>query len=336
MKHTIAAALLMLTAASPLAAAPFTLGDGYVQADGAILTYPNNQSFIDPYFPTKALLVASDNGLNNTHLTHGWINWLLARQENDGLFSRFCYDEDQKAHMACLVADADDSMMAMWIEILYRTAPSSGMPGAWKASAAKALAQLDALYDTQSGVYFISKAMPVGLLMDNIEIYAALTRAGKEAKRLGDKNKAAELNLRAARLKIGILKTFWDNDAQRFKISTQTRPEEGFYPDDVAQIIPMLHGFDAQASGSDDHFYSAWMDRYRHAWFELIGKDYPWGLVAVVATQRKDLATAGCWVQQVAPHRHGGTWDVVDEAAFQAVESKLPPASAYTCAGVLS
>lgn len=302
---------------------PLILDAGYLQPSGAIMTYYGARDFIDPYFPTMALLTAHDNGMNVSHVANGWINWLLPRQEANGLFSIFCNDQETNNYRACLNADADDAMMAMWIDLLYRTAPTSGMPAAWMESTRKAENQLESLYDRESGVYFISHELPVGLLMDNVEIYASLKRASLEAKRLGVGQQAALFSLKAARLKTGIIKTFWDEDAQRFKPSTQKREAQDFYPDVVAQLMPALRGFELSLAGAPEKFYRSWMQSHRTAWMDMVGKEYPWGLVAIAATQHNDMDTANCWFQQAAPHRNTDKWDVLDEAAFQAVEIHL-------------
>jgi len=316
------------------------LGANYLRPDGAILTYHESTATVDPYFPTKALLIAADMGMDTTSLSQGWINWLLERQEANGLFSRFCLDEGKEYYRACNVADADDAMMAMWIELLYRNAPEGGLPVNWHKSAKKAELQLDALYDSQNNIYLISKALPVGLLMDNIEIYAALRNSGKEARSQGDLRQSSRFYSKAARLKSGIMTTFWDKDSNLFKASTQERKEFAFYPDHVAQVIPMLHGFQASPMATPAQTYASWMQSHKQEWLDLIGNEYPWGLVAVLAATQGDMMTANCWVQMSAPHRTSTTvWDVLDEAAYQSVEQKLAahwPNGLPACEGVIS
>ena len=104
---------------------------------------------------------------------------------------RYCWKQDQPKPKRCAVADADDSMMAMWIELLYRMAPNTGLPAAWAESIQKAEYQLDSIYQADKKIFFISKAMPVGLLMDNIEIYAAFMQIAKDTARLGLHEKTA-------------------------------------------------------------------------------------------------------------------------------------------------
>ncbi|MDX2074319.1 MAG: hypothetical protein SFX19_08170 [Alphaproteobacteria bacterium] len=322
MKHAVLLAVVMGMFASMSAAnaKSLQLDAEYLQPSGAIMTFAGGQEIIDPYFPTKALLTASDTGMNINVPAMGWINWMLARQEPDGLFSVFCQDPDIRDYRPCIMADADDSMMAMWVELLYRMAPKEGMPASWRQSLRKAQAQLDGLYNRETGVYFISQLMPVGLLMDNIEIYASMKRSAQEAKRIGEKQQAALFSAKAAQLRVGIIKNFWDPEKKMFRASTQPRADYVFYPDIVAQLMPMLHGFDLNVAGPPNEFYSAWMRDHHKEWTDLIGKDYPWGLVAVVATQHDDMETASCWLQQAEPHRRTGPWNVLDEAAFQSVQ----------------
>lgn len=332
---TLLAITALIFSATAAEAKSFTLDPVYLRGDGAIYTYLTQNSVIDPYFATKALLTASDAGMDISGLAHGWIAWMLPRQEKNGLFSRFCAKDSEYA--ACMKADADDAMMAMWIDLLYRMSPESGIPVAWRGSLDKALTQLEALYDKNRNVYVISSDLPVGLLMDNVEIYASLKRAGTEAARIGDIGRATAFHARAARLKNGITDIFWDSQAQRFRITTQARNDDQFYPDRVAQIIPMLHGFRPHPLDSDAKNYAGWMQQYQQQWMALIGKEYPWGLVAVVAAEQGDMLSANCWLSQAASQRHSTHWTVLEEAAYQSVELKTKGSGASdACAKVVS
>lgn len=340
MKYLLSISIMLMTLGATSAHARELLLDAsYMHPTGAIMTYAGGNDIIDPYFPTKALLTAHDSGMNIQAPARAWIRWMLRHQETNGLFSRFCRDEDMHDYRACLDADADDAMMAMWIELLYKMAPTAGLSDAWKQSARKAEAQLAALYDRDKGVYMVSKTIQTGLLIDNIEIYGAFKHAAKEAKRVGESQQAALFSLKAAQLKTGIIKSFWNPERKMFHASTQPRDKEVFYPDFVAQLMPMLYGFDFSVAVPSNQLYSAWMRDHHQEWTRLIGADFPWGLVAIVATQNNDITTAHCWLQQAAPHRQSGPWDVLDEAAFQSVEWQLhqkAPATTPACEGVVS
>ena len=299
-----------------------TLDPIYLRPDGAIMTLTSGE-LVDPYFPTKALLIAHDSGMDVSKLATQWINWMIARQEPSGLFSRYCFKQGETTYTSCAVADADDSMMAMWVELLYRMSPRGGMPAAWRESADKAEYILNTLYNPQATVFMISKANQVGLLMDNLEIYSAFKRIEREAVRQSEGKKSIEYRGKAAQLAIGILGQFWDPAKKRFIASTQKRTVDEFYPDKVVQMMPLMSGFELPKPLSESRFYSDWMKQHRKEWFSLIGKEYPWGLLAVLAVERKDYAVAGCWLKQSEPSRHSKTWNVMDEAAFQIVSWKL-------------
>lgn len=325
----IAMLAVMLTANPLLAkpsrapvANPFMLDPIFLRPDGAILTWTSGP-VIDPYFPTKALMLAQDNGMDISDIGTRWVDWMLAHQNDNGLFGRYCYKEEQNTYDVCGTADADDAMMAMWIELLYRLAPRGGLPNTWFESAQKAQYQLDSIFDAKAGVFLISKAMPVGLLMDNIEIYAAYKSIERNAIRMTDNKVAQEYHARAEYLKNGIIPTFWDTKAHNFKASTQDRTENDFYPDSVAQLIPIMYGFSSPAIKLPANFYAKWMKDHRDEWFALIGKDYPWGLLAAFAMQHGDLMTANCWLQQSTPFRYVTQWNILDEAAFQSINWKL-------------
>ncbi|WP_351012018.1 hypothetical protein, partial [Shewanella sp. S1-58-MNA-CIBAN-0166] len=76
-------------------------------------------------------------------------------------------------YSSCAEADADDAMMATWIELLARFAPPEGLPAAWELSLNRAAAHLDALLSKPAGVYQISSTLHVALLMDNVEVHSA-------------------------------------------------------------------------------------------------------------------------------------------------------------------
>lgn len=299
-----------------------TLDPVYMRSDGSIMTLTSGQ-LVDPYFPTKSLLIALDSGMDVSKLGNEWIKWMLARQDANGLFSRYCFKEGETTYKACAEADADDSMMAMWMELLYRMAPRGGLPKEWKESADKAEYQLNRLYNPKSTIFMISQSNQVGLLMDNLEIYASFKQIERHAIRLGDGKKAVDYRGKAELLKIGIIGNFWDDKKKRFIASTQVRTVTEFYPDTVVQMVPMMHGFSINKIPSENVFYKNWMQHHRKEWFSLIGKDYPWGLLGILAENRKDYTTAGCWLKLAAPSRHSKVWNVMDETAFQIVTWKM-------------
>jgi hypothetical protein len=264
-----------------------------------------------------------------------WIDWMITQQDADGLFARYCFNDGKNKYEPCAAADADDAMMAMWVELLYRLAPRGGLPERWKVSAEKALYQLDSIYNPKLTVFSISKSLSTGLLIDNIEIYAAFKRIEREAVRMGDSKTVIAFHTRAEHLKMGITAAFWDKKTSRFKASTQARDKEEFYPDMVAQLLPMLYGFSSASVQRSPHYYKSWMKAHRDEWFSLIGTNYPWGLLAILAANQGDTQTANCWMQKATAFRNGNQWDVLDEAAYQVVEKKLQkkwPEGAPACA----
>ncbi|NDF12689.1 MAG: hypothetical protein EB060_07775 [Proteobacteria bacterium] len=315
--------LLPVLAAGEVQGAAFTLDKGYLRQDGAIVTLHNANDIIDPYFPTKALLLAHDHGMDIQELGLRWVNWMLVHQQNNGLFARYCIDEQQMVYHACKVSDADDSMLSMWMELLYRLAPDAGLSEPWAVSFHKAEAQLDLLYDSKKNIYVISQALPVGLLMDNVEIYAAFKRIEADARRMNDRQTAEYFERKAAKLRIGIIKTFWRQSTKRFVASTQARTEYAFYPDKVAQLIPAAYHLHMGFVRGSQKQYKLWMRSNQAEWFGQIGKEYPWGLLAVLAANKNDIKTSYCWYMKAMPERHGPYWSVMDEAAFQVVERSI-------------
>lgn len=295
---------------------------GYQDAQGAIAVHYQGD-FSDPYFAMKALLSARQAGLDIAVPARDWVAWMLPRQKPDGLFERFC--RQGEAWVACKAADADDALLAMWIELLHVLAPDAGLPGAWRDSVRLARGQLDRLRDRKSGVYIISLDNPVALLMDNVEVYAALRTVGRELRRM-KQMAAAESSIRQAlALRLAIERVFHPHASGPYLASTQRTAEWRFYPEILAQIYPWLHRMPVAIDVRSG--FKAWMEKNGADWLSMIRDDYPWGVVALVAIDAGDCDSVLRWAERAAPLRHGARWNVLEEAAFQSVTAGEPDCS---------
>ena len=117
---------------------------------------------------------------------------------------------------------------------------------------------------------------------------------------------------------------FFDSKRGRYRASTQARSSWAFYPDEVAQIYPWL--LDTPAAGviATKAAYEKWIARNRKSWLALRSDHYPWGLGALAALRFDDRDSAACWLRIATPLRHGPRWNVLEEAAWQAVRFALP------------
>lgn len=286
-------------------------------SDGAIVLTPGG-NYVEPYFATKALLVALDGGLDIRDAAQAWIRWTLPRQTAHGLFRRFCRVGD--LWRDCAAADADDSMLALWMQLLYRMAPTGGMPPDWQRSIDLSAGQLEKLRNRRLGVYHVSKRNHVALLMDNLEVYAALKDIARAQSRLHEPA-AAQTEVRATELAKAIQRIFWDRHQQRFRPSMQkSRP--AFYPDVVAQVYPWL----ANLSGPGQNPRQAWEQWRRtfgRGWIERRYDEHPWGLVALAAEKLGDSNSAACWTSQSDSLRGSASWNVLEEAAWQSLRARL-------------
>lgn len=323
MKTLLALLLVIVTCVpQPAVASELVLTD-YQRPDGAITTYFNGDS-IDPYFAAKALLAAQDAHVTTNAAATRWIAWLLPRQHADGRFDRYCMKGQR--FVSCEEADADDALMAVWMELLVRSSPPKGMPSAWQASFDKASRHLDTLRDPNSGVYLISAKLPVALLMDNVEVSSAFKAASSYRRRQGDAVGAAGWTRKAEQLDKDILRVFWRPE-QGYLVSTQPRNESAFYPDAVAQIFPILADI-RPASRPHSAAYRLWMKENRATWLQMSEADFPWGLVALVADKMGDKESIACWRMRSIQFRHGSHWNVLEEALYLAFEARLTPEQA--------
>lgn len=295
---------------------------GYTDAQGAITVLHGGDS-ADPYFAMQALLLAHDNGMDISAPAEKFVNWLVPRQKPDGTFDRFCRGAD-KAWVACKAADADDSLLALWMRLL-ETMPAqlAGNP-VWKKSHETSKGALEHLFQPSRGIYMVSPLVLHGLFMDNLEVWS-----------LKAHRNTASGKAEAEKLARGIRETFWNPVDKRFLISTQLEQRSqavAFYPDHVAQLFPLLVDFN-HLPGDPRAYYRNWMGAHRAEWLRQGEKDYPWGLIAVLALRQGDKASAGCWMRHAAPLRHSARWAVTDEASWQILLGKAvaPAGAAASC-----
>ena len=283
---------------------------GYLTDSGAITILHSGNS-ADPYFAMQALLLAHDNGLDISVPAEKFANWLVSQQKLDGTFDRFCLSP-LKAWIACKAADADDSLLALWMRLLETMPEQLKKNAAWSKSHATSKKALEYLYQPSRGVYMVSPVYLHGLFMDNLEVWS-LKAHSKQAKP-GELDKLAR----------DIYKLFWQPANNNFLVSTQLEQQTQkpqFYPDHVAQIFPLLVDFPLLPQ-SAKAYYKNWMRMHRAEWLRHGETDYPWGILAVLAIRQGDEQSARCWLREAVAMRHSGRWAVTDEAAFLILSSR--------------
>ncbi len=310
-------ALALIACAFSARSAPMLELGGYTDGGGAITVLRGGDS-ADPYFAMQALLLAHDNGMDISIPAAKFANWLVAHQKPDGTFDRFCRSADRK-WVSCKTADADDSLLAMWMKLLQTMPAQLQENPVWMKSYAISNASLDHLFQPSRGIYMVSPVVLHGLFMDNLEVWSLKTHL-KQPREAGEAGKLAK----------AIHNTFWDPVNSRFLVSTQLEQRSqkpAFYPDHVAQIFPLLVDF-ALLPEDAGPYYRNWMKEHRAVWLKQGETDYPWGLLAVLALRQNDKASARCWLRQAAPLRHSSRWAITDEASLQILVSKgLAPAA---------
>ena len=294
---------------------------GYQREDGAI-TVKHRGDNIDPYFANKALLVSQKLGLDMKHVAKAWINWVINYQSNTGQFYRYCIRKEK--YETCDKADADDAMLAVWIELLIEVSAPGRIPKEWIASWQKAKDYLfTMLLDKKRGIYIVSRSQRVGLLMDNVEVYQALESLEKYYSRIGDQGRAAYSDNQALKLKKNILSVFWQQKLQRYKVSTQAISDTSFYPVDVAQLFPLMAGI-ATPGASDAQWFQVWLRENQAKWFSAMQTDYPWGLLLLAALKKKNSDVVDAWARRAGRYRHGQHWNVLEEVVYQGVLPLVP------------
>ncbi len=294
---------------------------GYTDGNG-VITILNGGDTTDPYFAMQALLLAHDNGMDIAAPAAKFANWLVGYQKPDGTFDRFCKNAAQ-AWASCKTADADDSLLALWMRLLQTMPEQLNKTPAWAKSHAISKTALDHLYQPSRGIYMVSPVYLHGLFMDNLEVWSL--KAHSKPDKASDVEKLAQ----------AIHRTFWQPVNKNFLVSTQLEQQTQtprFYPDHVAQIFPLLMDFPVLPQDAKS-YYKSWMQRHRKEWLRQGDADYPWGLLAVLALRQGDEPSARCWLRETSAMRHSRRWSVTDEAAFQILTSRriTPVANTASC-----
>lgn len=314
------AGALLVAAVQPGAAAETTLRTGGKAqldlqgygGDTGIITIVHGGQASDPYFTLQALLLAHDNGLDITGPAARFADWLAPRQKPDGTFDRFC--REGGSWRPCKTADADDSLLAMWLMLLQTMPAHVDASPVLRRSLLASRAALAHLYQPSRGVYMVSPVYLHGLFMDNLEVWSLRVREAP-----GDRS-----GVEPTRLAQAIHDVFWEPVNRRFLVSTQLEQraqKAAFYPDHVAQLFPLLVDFPLLPAAADV-YYRDWMRKHRSEWLIQGQTDYPWGIIAVLALRRNDLDGARCWLRHNLPLRHSERWAVTDEASFQILRSR--------------
>ncbi len=296
---------------------------GYQNADGAITVHSKGDN-VDPYFAMKALWVSRQLDDPAPLESLSWIGWLMPRQKEDGSFARYCQKDGEWRE--CERSDADDSMLALWIELLYETAPRHRLPFDWIASENRAEKGLKSLRNPVSGLYRTGFDSKESLLMDNVEVYEALKRIGGILEHSGDRIRARRFLKLASDLRNSMSRIFRADRNGILRWSTDDHSRGTFYPYAVADLYPWMHRMDTKGFGKMES-WDEWLKQYGQIWLSRSGDSYPWGLVAFLALREHSYRYVDSWIANAAALRGGENWDVLEEAVLQGLARqnlKLP------------
>ncbi len=273
-------------------------------ADGSLTVHAGGKD-CDPYFAMKALLIAKRLGMETEQVSQEFISWLVPRQRGDGGFDRFKFTGATWAYGA--KADADDSSLALWMQLLV----STGQIRLHTPSFHKA-AQLLAQLRTSNGTYSIALDTPVQLLMDNCEVYESLLACAALF---------PAMRTQADALAGAIARQFRVRGIDRWRVSSQEVPKDTFYPHATAQLYPLLADLEPASNARRTHL-TAWYARHGKRWLSGNADDFPWGLMAVAYFLGNTRPPVERWLTYAEPLRvEGRRWNILEEAIWQALRT---------------
>jgi hypothetical protein len=80
-----------------------------------------------------------------------------------------------------------------------------------------------------------------------------------------------------------------------------------------------------------------WKQRFGGDWLHERYDAHAWGLIALTALRLNDTATAQCWLNKSEPRRRDAQWNILEEAAFQAVQANITaPAVPGSCSELMA
>ena len=312
MSQATRAALLLAAGLwlAPAAAAAAEVPDwrAFRTADGSFATEIGGD-LADPYFVNKSLIMATEAGMDVRPEVQAWLVWLLPRQRRDGGFDRFCGARTGQ-WVACLAADADDSMAATTLQLLTLARQRGWIAArhAARVAAAERAATglLRSLRDDANGLYRVFAAQPTYYLMDNLEVLDALRLRRDPA---------------ADALASAIRGQFRDGASWRPSIPPIEPPR--FYPHALAHSYLWHSGVLAPSESGAD--IAAWLAHHSATWLDRQTEHFAWGIVAW-NIHALAPAEAGCWRLSVrqSPARLG--WTVLDAMADAALAHRGVPA----------
>ncbi len=216
--------------------------DGYTDWSGA-MTVLHRGDFVDPYLALQALLLADANGIDIAQAGLAWARWLLVRQKPDGTFARYC--RSGQRWLACKDADNQAAVLAMWLRLLERLPPAALQQPAWRVSIAGSRRALAALREPEQGIYRASGGAHRADFLENLDVWAQMS-----ASPAADKTAGAALGR-------AIAHAFWRPADMRFlaRLPAREPANTAFYPDRLAQILPLQVDFPLPDNADPEQLY---------------------------------------------------------------------------------
>lgn len=298
----------------------------YQRSDGALITHVDTPDEVDPYFGLKAIWLAHRLGMEVGTVWRQWATWMVTHQDADGRWGRWAVVNGVGlATVRARDADADDALLALWLQCVAELGLPPDLQDAHRDGFRRASAYLlGPLFDVQRGVYRIFADEEAHLWMDNIEVWSALqSMARADLGWCGPWAQAVPWQRRADSLAQAMRKVFASDGQALPKVSTQRLPGPArFYPHLVTAPFAWLHGWtDAPQSAQPSVRMALWSARHEAQWVAQAQHDYPWGLLAAAAWQDGAHPIAARWLQRAQALRGGPRWNILEEAAWQALSA---------------
>jgi len=292
--------------------------------DGAIALDDTHQRVV-PYFSNLAALALLDE---HAPEVLRYLEWYLARLNRPDRFGLHgtVYDRYYVGGVEKSTYDYDsaDSYAATFLSLVrqyqVRTADLEWV--SHNLDELRIVAGVISSLQDADGLVWAKPNHKMKYLMDNCENYRGLMDWADLLDVLGETDEAAVWRGHADSIKQAIDRELWDSRRQKYLWGVgrvlKRVPRNGvWYPDNVAQLYPVIFGVISAESERAVRLYSGFNEMFP-TWPELIKKEpYPWAIVAYAARRMGDAPRAHAFIESSVRSLEAGrspVWHAMESA----------------------
>jgi hypothetical protein len=264
-----------------------------VGPEGVFMLTPGGNKVV-PYFSNLAVQTLVRHGDSKRPEIRVYLQWYVDHTNPDGSIDDF--ERVNGMLVPTGAYDSADSYAATFLSLVADYERASGDKDFVRQNWLR-LGQIGGLLASLQDIDGLIWAKPgyrVKFLMDNAEDYRGLLDYADLLARYDSPEAASYTYEMVDRLAAGVQSKLWLDESQSFAWALYGRylkalPRHKFYPDDVAQLYPIVYGLLSPMSSRAQNLYGQFNQHYPY-WSEepLPDDNFPWAVLAYAATLMGD------------------------------------------------